>query len=151
MKINTIIPGELYQSKNMLSVQNRIELLQQYGITIVVNCWRDDPVLAAQKTIRYVHCPIPDGKEVPKALFALAEGLAYAIRQEDAQVLTMCHAGRNRSGLLSALIVRSLLGCNGRYALLVVREGRPRSCGSNPNFEEYLLKLPAPGVAHGLA
>lgn len=146
MKIHTILPGALYQSRNMLNVHNRIELLQQYGITTVVNCWNDDPVLAAQKEIRYLHAPLSDGKNVPENTLYLAKSLAKTITEDHACILMMCHAGRNRSGLLSTLVVRELKGCTGAQALRIVRQGRPRSCGSNLHFEKFLQALPRPNA-----
>lgn len=56
------------------------------------------------------------------------------------RVLTMCNAGRNRSGLLSALIVRELTGLPGAAAMAVVREHRPNAI-ANPHFERFLEEL----------
>ena len=58
-------------------------------------------------------------------------------------VVIHCRAGRNRSGLLSALVVRELLRIDGARALAHVQQARPRAI-ANEAFADYLKELPAP-------
>lgn len=94
---------------------------------------------------QYRHRPIPDGRlDESTAEFLLEEArlLAKKIRLGQC-VLTACNAGRNRSGLLSALTVRELDRLGGAESLAIVRRERPRAV-ANPHFEKFLLNLGAP-------
>lgn len=93
--------------------------------------------------IRYKHLPIADGLlRIPETLLELAAELADHVAAGTA-VLTMCNAGRNRSGLLSALIVRERLGISGERALGVVQTERPNAL-ANQHFCAFLVSLPPP-------
>lgn len=59
-------------------------------------------------------------------------------------VLVYCYYGRNRSGLVAALIIRDLLGCTGAEALARLRMARRGAVGGNAHFVSYLEELPAP-------
>ncbi len=142
MKVHTILPATLYQRGNCLkySYGEKAAMMREHGIDLVANLWsrRDDDleVLAI-----YIHQPIPDGKRLdPGPLEKLAWAIAEEIQVEGRTALIQCHAGRNRSGLLSALIVRNLLGVSGAEALATVRAGRPNAV-ANPVFERYLEGL----------
>jgi protein-tyrosine phosphatase len=103
-----------------------------------------EPYLGNGWSGRYTHLPIPDGVRLHEAtqrvLLALADTLAAAI-DDGGVVLTMCAAGRNRSGLMSALVVRSYLGIPGAAALEIVRLRRPRAV-ANDVFADWLRSLP---------
>ena len=97
--------------------------------------------LATAGTIEYMHWPIPDGKihgPVANRLLLLAAALARRVG-----VAVHCRAGRNRSGLLAALIVRERLGLTGHDAMELVRERRPRAL-ANDDFAAWLEGLTAP-------
>lgn len=139
-----IIPGALYQRGKLhsLALEPKLAGLERYGVTRVIALAppTPDPDLRAW-TGRFTNFPIPDGllkKQEP--LLALARELAEEI-EADGCVLTMCNAGRNRSGLLSALVVRELSGIPGSAAMDVVRLHRPRAI-ANVNFEAFLCSLP---------
>lgn len=53
------------------------------------------------------------------------------------RVLVTCMAGRNRSGLVSALVLQLITGVSGRKALGHVRRMRP-SALTNPSFASFL-------------
>lgn len=145
-----IIPGQLYQRGKMFprfSPELKLQGLAHYGITHAVALAppKPDPDLEAwgnADIIGYTHFPIPDGLlHTQPQLLELASDLADEITAGGC-VLTMCNAGRNRSGLLSALIVRELLGLSGIEAVEHVQLHRPRAL-ANPGFVEFLLQLPA--------
>lgn len=144
MKLNTIIDGKLYQRGKFIHLEygDVMSTLDEYGVDIVV-CLAGEPDPDMCELYMYVYNPVSDGKHVPDDYLLLADILAVLI-EAGHSVLTHCNAGRNRSGLLNALIVRRLYDIRGAEALAIVRKGRPRSCGSNPHFEEYLAQLPAP-------
>lgn len=143
MRFHEIIPGRLYQ-RGLLDAR-AIPDLKARGVRTVVALTgpSEEPVRSwLQRTGgRYLHIPIADGKKIPR-LEQLATQLAA--RLHDEPTVIHCRAGRNRSGLLSALIVREHLGVSGAEALLYVQERRPNAL-ANEHFCSYLRELPAPG------
>lgn len=142
-EIYEIIPGQLYQRGKLhgLSVEKRFDGLTHYGITHAVALAPTRPDGAIGAWVDYLHHPIPDSRlREGDYLLTLASTLADLIDMGGC-VLTMCNAGRNRSGLLSALIVRELSGIPGAAAMDVVREHRPNAL-ANPYFEAFLRGLP---------
>ena len=144
MKIREIIPGKLYTRGRFdkKPKEDKLRSLREQGISIVVNLIKHfDEDLAGPDGLEYYSLPITDGKDWDQAMVsALSYRLAERIR-EDKKVLVHCNAGRNRTGLICALIVRELFGISGSEALEYVREKRPRAV-DNPRFEEYLRSLP---------
>jgi hypothetical protein len=146
--IYEILPGQLYQRGKLagLSVAVKRAGLAYYGITHAISLAPPRPDLdlidwsERDSGPSYTHKPIPDG------LFKTADDLLFLGRwyahwiELGGATLTMCNAGRNRSGLLSALIVRELTGLPGAAAMAVVRHHRPNAI-ANPNFERFLEAL----------
>lgn len=127
-----------------MEAEPKLQGLLHYGVTTVVSLAppTPDPDLVKWGGLffNYTHMPIPDG--LLRKSGDLRE-LAYEMGQEildGGTVLTMCNAGRNRSGLLSALIVRELYGWSGTDAMECVRHHRPRAL-ANPVFEKFLQGL----------
>jgi protein-tyrosine phosphatase len=140
-----ILPGQLFQSAKLHGRprQSKWDGIGHYRLTrlYALAPTTADPDLAEWPDL-YTHTPIPDGllPEVgAMSLLRISTELAAHIRA-GGTVLTMCNAGRNRSGLLSALIVRELSGIPGSAAMEVVRCHRPRAI-ANPNFERFLEGL----------
>jgi protein-tyrosine phosphatase len=146
-----ILPGQLYQSAKLHGrpVEQKCAGLRHYGVTEVYALAPTKPDPDSERWYsyanglrdwycRYTHNPIPDGL-LKVDLLPISAELAQHIRDGDT-VLTMCNAGRNRSGLLSALIVRELTGLPGAAAMAVVRHHRPNAI-ANPHFEEFLRGL----------
>jgi hypothetical protein len=62
-----------------------------------------------------------------------------------AKVLVTCAQGRNRSGLISALALMRLSGCDGSQAIRVVRQRRHSPFGramTNDSYNEVLTQIP---------
>jgi protein-tyrosine phosphatase len=147
--IHAIVPDKLYQSVSWTkrSDEQVEELLRAYKLTGIVNLWHDDKRLAAAPWYEWL--PMPDGRWPTSStsspaiaeVNAVVRQIAAEIRR-GGRVLVMCRAGRNRSGLLTALVVRQLTGCSGPEAVAGVRRGRPRAL-ANPHFERYLERLAA--------
>lgn len=142
MKLHRIVPG-LWQRGDTAALDRELKIghLRARGIDMVINMWLGrDADIADSRTITYVHLPIPDGALPAMApLEMLAQRAADHIRAGGG-VMVQCHAGRNRSGLMSALIVRALNGVDGHTAMETVRAGRPNAL-ANPHFEAYLEAL----------
>lgn len=147
--IYEMMPGQLYQRGKMFprfQPELKLQGLVHYGIThaVALAPLKPDPDLAAwgaAAIIGYTHFPIPDGLlKTGGQLLELASSLAGEITAGGC-VLTMCNAGRNRSGLLSALIVRELLELSGAQAVKYVQHHRPGAL-ANVRFVEFLTELP---------
>jgi hypothetical protein len=148
MKLNKIDEGLFIRGRFFkLDPRDKFETLRREGITTVVNLIRpEDWDLYQQSAVGYIHTPVVDGR-LPEAMAAyllkLAGYLAKEIRISQHSVLIFCNAGRTRSGLLAALVLRELHGISGRTALNWVRERRPLAV-SNDHFERFLNGLEAP-------
>jgi hypothetical protein len=78
-------------------------------------------------------------EEVAAATFAARRALAYLHRGQ--RVLVTCAAGRNRSGLVSALVLMMRRGMTGEEAVRRV-QSRRKDALTNPSFAAYLRGLP---------
>lgn len=144
-RIYEIIEGRLYQSGawRPSSDQHARTIAEQYGISGILNVWRHDDRL--ENAVRfYKFLPLSDSREIPdpEDLGPVVEAAVAHINAGGA-VCTMCQAGINRSGLLSALIAMRLLDCSGRRAVELVRQGRDGAL-QNAAFVEHLEGLAAP-------
>lgn len=81
-----------------------------------------------------------DGELFPDRLRTLASFIADMI-DDGETVLVHCAAGVNRSGLVTALVVRELTGCSGLSARIQVQTMRPGAL-INRAYTKYLDDLP---------
>lgn len=150
MKVYTILADELYLrghtrgTKDELSVTETLRAIN-CGCVIVMAGLRDRRVSRwlDENDGLYIHCPIPDGKQVLPALLNSVVRSAMPTIRNGRSVLVHCHAGRNRSALLAALIVRERLGISGAEAVRYLRSRRPNAL-ANEAFVEYLNGLEQP-------
>lgn len=146
MKLHEILPGQLYQRGLTRGVRTCLATVAERNVGAVA-CLvrahdRDLMHWLEEHGGTYLYFPFADGTVVPEQLPELARRLAEVIRG-GRPVIVHCRAGRNRSGLLSALVVREVLGIDGRSALQHVQLTRPNAL-ANEAFAEYLRRLPAP-------
>ncbi len=95
--------------------------------------------------LTYVKAPLEDGETLPDSvLLDHLPSLVVQLVRDGRRVLVHCTFGKNRSGLVMALVVREVLGCDGRTALERVRAVRENAV-NNDLFAEWLSELPAPG------
>jgi protein-tyrosine phosphatase len=142
MKLTEIIPGKLYQSaefKNSLTTTERLSILNCYRIDVVVNVYKNHDTKLARYLYNYIYYPLSDGKKIDGNVNNIANKVAAMIKAGH-KVLVHCHAGRNRSGFVNALVVMKVLRVSGKEALEIVRLHRPRAI-DNINFETYLRSL----------
>jgi Alpha-glutamyl/putrescinyl thymine pyrophosphorylase clade 2 len=144
-RIYEIVPGMLYQSArwHQLDLEAQRALAQQYKLDGIVNLWRDDPRLA-RAVSWYCWWPLRDGKRISAADVTEIAVRAAQFCSSGKRLLTTCYGGRNRSGLLSALVVQRLQGCSGREAVELVKQGRPGAL-VNPHFVAFLQRERAGG------
>jgi len=128
---------------NHLPLETKRRLVAELGLRhVVALCPRQDPDwwdLDDAGLVAYQHHPFPDGDRIPGWITELAYELATAIRHGDG-VLIHCNQGRNRSGLLAALVACNVEGWPGQQALDHVRARRPGSL-ANPAFVTYLARI----------
>lgn len=142
--MHEIIGGALFQRGRTHSVPmaEKLARLQELGITHAVAmapAFPDEDLveLDAIGLLHFTHYPITDGMlRSGSYIDLMAQRLAAEI-DKGAVVLTMCNAGRNRSGLLSALIVHHAFGIPGADAIEVVRSRRPNAL-ANDYFVDFL-------------
>lgn len=104
----------------------------------------DNRVLFDDRLQWWKHVPLPDGliRNNGTDLW-LARDAALAMLAAGHTTIIHCMAGRNRSGLIGALVLQELDNLTGPEALERVRELRPRSV-DNIYFEQFLMSLGRP-------
>lgn len=137
MKLHTIIPGKLYQRGEFPNAprEELHETLRRHNIQVIVGL--------AGKTNPHVNCfyvyePIADGAIDDDTMDEM-ERIANEVMvwAEGGAILTHCHGGRNRSALMSALLVMRINKCSASEAIELVRSGRPNSL-ANEHFVKAL-------------
>jgi protein-tyrosine phosphatase len=125
--------------------------LQQAGFQLLVLCAMEhQPAATEFPGIEVIHAPNDDTnlrhptREELRIAVAAASRVVEALRNER-KVLVTCWAGRNRSGLVSALALREYLGISGSAASAMVRMARPDSL-TNSQFQACLDRLQAPRI-----
>ena len=141
MRLISILPGSLY-TRGKFAYHPRDEKildLRRKGVDVVVNLTtQGDPDLVGVEGLEYIHCVMSDGREVDvETVFVLARKLAARI-QEGKKVLVHCHAGQNRTGLISSATVALAMSLTGSQAVDLVQQRRKGSMGTNPDFERYM-------------
>jgi protein-tyrosine phosphatase len=121
--------------------------LHKLGYRVLVLCaFEYQPPASYFPGLEVIHAPnedddqrFPTREELRIAMDA-ANQVVTALQAEK-RVLVTCWAGRNRSGLVSALSLHKLLGISGNKAMTIVKMCRPRAL-TNSKFEACLAKLP---------
>jgi protein-tyrosine phosphatase len=140
MPITEIIPGTLWQAD---ADPNIFAKLRERGLTpaMVIDLQElPAPGLPLDGSVLYTHWPIDDGALPDERLLAAVEAAACAYIEQGGRVVTMCAQGRNRSGLVSALIAAQVLGLTGANAADHVRSRVPEAL-SNAEFAAWLDAL----------
>ncbi len=116
--------------------------LAELGFTVVVLCAYEMQAPEHFESIQCILCPMDDGRlssAEAKQAHATAGSVA-ALWREGHRILITCAAGRNRSGLVSALTLRLIRGISGSAAVNRVKVVRPNAL-TNPSFVSYLNSL----------
>ena len=87
--------------------------------------------------VTWLKVPLEDGDQLPdRLLLDQLTTMVAALVRDGRRVLVHCTFGKNRSGLLMALLVRELLGCDG-----------PTADGSRPLFRHaFFTRRPRGGT-----
>ncbi len=141
MLISEVVPARLWWS----DLPSSAGLLTGLGVNAVYDVADADSYDpdAVQSLGRYVKLPLEDGDEVPVADVIKLRDQILAELQNDQAVLVHCTFGKNRSGLLVAMVLRSLDDLTGAEALQRVRSLRHNAV-NNETFAAWLNQLPAP-------
>jgi len=151
VRIREVIPGKLYWGGRTDKIPTAIleREFSQRRISTVVNLWGTQKGLdgdpnAAGVVRRYCHRPVPCGRVTPSFVTAVTGIVDEVITALDAGevVYVHCLVGRQRSGLIIALVLMRLNPTlSGKAALATVR-GIRLSALTNPHFVTYLETLP---------
>lgn len=121
---------------------------REAGIDVIVDLADPDAYPPAEEIadLTYLKCPlVDDDSAVPDpAVTVRLATFVSGLLGEGRRALVHCTFGRNRSGLVTTLIVRELLGLSGAEALSYVQERRDGTV-NNQAFARWLATLPAPG------
>lgn len=143
MKLYEQYPGLLYSRGKLRD--SHVEALVEGGYAVIALA-PPTPNEAVKNAVQaYYHIPVPDGKLTydAKGKFHAAAATAVNSIMQKQPVIVHCNAGRNRAGLVCALILRTLLNLTGREAMEMVRSVRPRAI-ANPEFEDWLRGMGRP-------
>ena len=143
MKIVGVIPGLFIRGK-FHNNPNKLKALAEYNINAVVSMVsREDVDLTNTLDIAYFRFPITDGKSLNLLVIDEAVALIHRGLRGGVNILVHCHGGKNRAGLVCALVVREWFSIPGTAAMAHVRQARPGAL-NNPVFAAYLDSLEAP-------
>jgi protein-tyrosine phosphatase len=136
-----ILPG-LYQGPQPFEGS----VLRDEGFDALVLCALEiQPPDLTFPGVEVLRCPFTDEIATPspkylKRIHEMSAKVAQLVR-EGKKVVVTCHAGVNRSGLVTALAVMELTDCSGKEAITTIRKARPFAL-TNPAFRSYLGSLP---------
>lgn len=129
------------------AMQDSSEAFEEFDILVFcAGEWQPHVVLPeddkAKRVIRlrYDDSPTALIASVRKELHKAADELVKEHRQGK-KILITCLAGRNRSGLLTALVLMQRFGMSASEAILLIKERRGDFALTNRTFTSYLLSL----------
>lgn len=115
------------------------------NIGMITLCSKSPPneVILDDRVQWWKHMPIADGQITDIDRVWEARNTAITMMSMGYTTIIHCMAGRNRSGLIGALVLQHFENLTGPEALERVRQLRPRSV-DNIHFEEFLMSLGRP-------
>ena len=142
MKLIEIIPGKLYTRGNLQRVAPATlrEEMKAAGVGLVVSLIKPNMLGALSDSVpNYFYEPMADSKHLDvRQVESLADDIYEQVLTGD-KVVIHCNQGRNRAGLIAALVVARILKISYAEAMVHVRDKRPRAI-ANPVFEKYLTE-----------
>jgi protein-tyrosine phosphatase len=116
--------------------------LHAAGVNVLVLCAMEHQAPAhAYPGVDVIRAPMDDSSVVPQQIAMSAARLATTRCCRGQRVLIACNQGRNRSGLVSALVLWNLGYGTGKRCADRVRGRRPGAL-TNSAFYAWLAKLP---------
>ncbi len=113
--------------------------LHEHGIASVLALHPNSDVLEDSDEIEYRYEHMVDRDTLPP-LPLLKDCVDWVTErvQDHWSTLVMCRGGKNRSGLVVALVVKNVVRCGGAEAVGIVRAARPIAL-TNKVFEQYVM------------
>lgn len=139
LRVYPVLPGALWigERSHEVPTYEKGVWAREVRLGAVFNLWHTEDPDWAEGGVSYCHVPLSDGKYVDGAQYNRLVNIAELFLNRGQPVLVQCYGGRNRSGLLAALIVRRMCGVSGADAIRVVQAARP-SALNNEHFRAYL-------------
>ena len=143
MRVDEILPRLFISARtHQLSDTEKMLLVQQYQLTVVVNLWHTPDAVMRDLVSTYIHCSIPDGKHIYPGLLDLGKRVIGIYNNKRDRILVHCYGGRNRAALLIGLVVCSVLGIKGDDLVLFIQQRR-RGALKNCVFANWLRERSA--------
>lgn len=123
------------------------DIIRNAGFDMLVLCaFEYQPTAEQFPGVEVLHAPNDDDDRLPtrdelRIAMQAAKKVAGALLA-NRKVLVTCRAGRNRSGLVSAIALHKFLGLSGSQAASLVKMCRPKAL-TNDYFQMCLDRLPA--------
>ncbi|HLB23841.1 MAG TPA: hypothetical protein VJP07_07085 [Dehalococcoidia bacterium] len=140
MPITEILKGALWQSDTDARIFAKMRARNIVPAIVIDLQEFPAPELPLDAAISYVHWPIDDGPVPDREMLGALVEAACVFIEHGGRVVTMCAQGRNRSGLVSALIVCGVRRVGGAEAVRHVRRKIPEAL-SNEEFVEWLTRF----------
>jgi len=117
------------------------QMVRQCGASAIVSCVKKGTPQEVQNIVKeYSHYAIPDGKRWHGILFEAAIQDVIQWLDNNHTVLVHCHAGRNRSPAVSAVVLIRQYGMTPSEAIDTIRQVRPRAL-ANPVFVDRIMEM----------
>ena len=141
IKVYEMIPGLLFQRGEFMAfpLDFKVTEMKRLGVRIIVNMYKYPDKELSKYMKAYFNLYMPDNK-IPDPAGLLLHAKVIAKMMPAYPVLVHCHAGRNRSALMSALICMEHLHMTGKEAVEYVRSKRPNAL-ANKHFVQFLNGL----------
>lgn len=115
------------------------------GVTSLVLCAEEHQPRAKNfPGILVCHAPLDDHMKPLSRIEwnTIQDAARFVVRElgRGGRVLVTCHAGRNRSGIVTALALIMLTGCTGREAVRLIKAHRENAL-SNPSFAQQIERI----------
>ena len=138
-----IVPG-LYQG----SIPPFGYALREAGFDALVLCAQEHQDASKYPGVEVIECPLDDARRFPNpSEWETAREVAWRVRNilcHGGRVLVTCMAGKNRSGLVTALSLHCLTGVSGAVCSWFVKDRRKGAEAlTNPYFVLALERVPA--------
>jgi len=124
------------------SVPPQGDALRKLGFDVLVLAAAERQIPArAFPGVQVIHIPLDDARHVPAREASNVARMVARLWRRGARILITCNMGLNRSGLISALAVRLIIGKSGAEAVADVQRAR-KGALFNDHFRRYLERLP---------
>jgi protein-tyrosine phosphatase len=137
LRLTEIIAGSLYQSDADPEACATVIDRGARNVVLIDLCGLRTDQIPLRDDVLYVRWPIEDGPVPDRSVLLGIERFGASVVEGGGTVIAMFNMGRNRSGLVAALIVARVRALRGREALDYVRSKNAEAVW-NEEFARYL-------------